>query len=255
MLEQNINLALYGTYTPQLSAYDSSSTILNFQNPFAVTLSRYTNRTTIINTNKNVFSLIFDMPDWDSNTTTVCNQRNPYYNDLPLYYGNNKLQPNTMGFQMGFRAIIYVSPVLDTFSGYNGITVVSQQCYFYTGQANYNDSNDNYVFFCVDDFTNNRLDEVIGVFPEFFFNQNVLALVPVQSPHFTSTLNTGADFIFKSRNYTGPVDISKLVVSIYSSNGIKISFNQIPFAFAIQFRTIYENPVATLSSNQLNPPF
>ena len=224
VLEYNINHKLYPSHVYQPSP---NPNIANPLNPFAVNVSPYTNRVTIQSTamiSNAKFTLIFDMPDWDSNSTTVCRQRNPYYNDLPEYYANNKLQPNTLGFQMGYRAIVY------------------EHLNEYTCEAQYNDSNGGYVFFCLDEFVNNYVDEVVGVFPGSFFNEKVLAMVPINSPHFTNTTDTGANFIFKSRNYTGPVDISKIVISMYTSNGIKIAFNQIPFSFAIQFKIQYENP-------------
>jgi len=261
ILEQNINNALYGygSYKPPIiNTVTNEALYPNFQNPFAVAISPYSNRVTILNTRNNNFRMIMDMPVWDdgatfynrmTNTFTVdvCADRYPYTANLPEYYANNKLQPNTLGFQIGFRKVVYDSPLQDIQVNYYADVPGFEQgqtypVKSYQGEGQYNDGNGGYVYFCVNEFANNCMDDVTGVFPSFFFNNNTLALIPITSSHFTNTLDTGADYIFKSRNYTGPIDISKLVVSFYNSNGIKITFNQVPFAFALEFKILYENP-------------
>jgi len=251
VLEQTINVTLYGSYIP-MTLYDPNQ--VNTNNPFAVIISSYTNRVTIINTNGIPFTMVFDMPDWDSNQNNVCSQKYPYYPDLPEYYLNNKLQPNTLGFQMGYRAIVYQNPYNDI-SGNNSSGNPVNYTY-YTCEAQYDDSNGGYVYFSMNEFATNYIDEVNGVFPNYFFDKNVLAIVPINSPHFTNTIDTGANFIYKSRNYTGPIDISKIVVAMYDSNGVKIAFNQIPFSFVLQFKTLYENPALMQKENvQITPQF
>jgi hypothetical protein len=263
ILEKNINNALYG-YGSYISPITNPSTNIpylpNFQNPFAVVISPYSNRVTILNTKNENFKMILDMPIWDAGsnyynrvtntfTTDVCAEKYPYNADLPQYYANNKLQPNTLGFQMGFRNIVNDVPYQDMQPNYYtstpgviNIIPTYEPVKAFTANAQYNDGNGGYVYFCVNEFANNTIDDVTGVFPKFFFNNNTLALIPITSPHFTNTLDTGADYIFKSRNYTGPIDISKLVVSFYDANGIKITFNQVPFAFALEFKVLYDNP-------------
>ena len=260
ILERNINFALYNSYvTPNLNMYGQVETP-NFNNAFAVVANPNTNRITIMNTNNADFTMIFDMPVWDNGYTVydasanefipnVCGQKSPYQSELPLYYANNKLQPNSLGFQMGFRNTVYQEPYQDAqlnpaLNGSNmgGQPLVYSPVKSYTTESQYNDANGGYIYFCVNEFNNNRLDDVTGIFQNSFFDNNILALVPVTSPHFTNTLDTGADFIFKARNYTGPVDINRIVVSLYDANGIKISFNQYPFAFALEFKILYDNP-------------
>lgn len=237
ILEKYINIALYGTYVA-LVPYDPN--VVNTNNNFAVNSSPYTRKITITNTKNDNFQMVFDMPTWDISSNAICNQKYPYSQDLPDYYDKNKLQPNTFGFQIGFRSIVYDTPVF--FGGYA----------MYTGEAQYDSGNNAYVFFTVDEFANNYLDEVTAVFPNYFFDNKILGYIPISSPHFTSDLDTGANFIFKSRNYAGPIDISKIVVAVYSSSGIKIAFNQVPFSFALEFKTLYENPVTT---DQIRPPY
>jgi hypothetical protein len=261
ILEQNINDALYGYGSWKAPLIDNQTNlpiVPNFRNPFSVSISPYSNRVSILNTRNNNFKIIFDMPVWDNGasfynrmtqtfTTDVCAEKYPYSADLPEYYANNKLQPNTLGFQIGYRKVVYDTPFQDIQVNYyedvpGFVYKESYPVKSFQGEGQYDDGNGGYVYFCVNEFANNSIDDVTGVFPTFFFNNNTLALIPITSSHFTNTLDTGADYIFKSRNYTGPIDISKLVVSFYNSNGIKITFNQIPFSFALEFKILYDNP-------------
>lgn len=258
VLEQNINMALYGQYfLPSANPVTGEKYTPNLNNPFAVVISPYTNRVTIMNTDAKAFRMIMDMPAWDNGytvidtttqefVTSVCSQKYPYQADLPEYYVKNKLKPNSLGFQMGFRNIVYLQPyadqVVDEAHTFPEGQIQHKDVMAYTGESQYDDTNGGYVYFCVNEFANNRVDDVTGVFPTYYFDNNILALVPITSAHFVNTLDTGADFIFKARNYTGPVDITKLVVSMYNASGIKISFNQVPFAFSLEFKVLYDNP-------------
>jgi hypothetical protein len=73
-------------------------------------------------------------------------------------------------------------------------------------------------------------------------NKNILALVPITSQPFTSTLDSGANFIFKNRNYTGPVNIQKVSVTFYDPNGFITQLNGTPFTFALELKIAYDNP-------------
>jgi len=243
VLEQRINIALYGQYyAPSVVPVNAITPpyVVNFNNPFAVIISPYTHRISIINTQNELFKIVFDMPIWDLNQGTVCLQKTPFSSELPEYYAQNRLQPNTLGFQLGFRNVIYETPFETTEYdwGNSAIKPVRE----YTGDSQYEDNNGGYVYFCMNEFATNGADDVTGVFQNYFFNNNVLALVPITSPHFAHTLTDGSNFIFKARNYLGPIDISKIVVSIYNENGVKISFNQVPFSFALEFKTLADNP-------------
>jgi hypothetical protein len=105
------------------------------------------------------------------------------------------------------------------------------------------------VYFALDDFIPNRIDDVTAVFFNGTFNKNILALVPLTSAPFTSTLDSGANFIFKTRNYSGPVNLQKIAVTFYNPNGFIALLNGTPFAFALELKIAYENPVSMTSLN------
>jgi hypothetical protein len=112
----------------------------------------------------------------------------------------------------------------------------------YTSLSIYSSDIINYVYFALNDYVSNRIDEVTGIFFNSLLDKNILALVPITSPAFTSSLDSGANFIFKTRNYSGPVNLKKFTVTFYDPNGFVTQLNGTPFVFALELKIAYENP-------------
>lgn len=176
------------------------------------------------------FTMIFDKPTWSSNSSNVCtpgiesNPKDPNFPTLTQGYEFNNLQYRSLGYQMGFREII------------------NQGSSSYTSLSIYNSNIINYVYFSLEDFIPNRIDNVSALFANSIFDKNILALVPITSAAFTSTLDSGANFIFKTRNYSGPVNLQKISVTFYDPNGFISQLNGTPFSFALELKIAYENP-------------
>lgn len=172
------------------------------------------------------FTMVFDKPTWTTNAANVCpggsNDTNLTY--ITQNYSQNSLQYRSLGYQMGFREIIYQGS-----SAYKSTSI-------------YNSNIVNYVYFVLDDFIGNRIDNVNGLFNNSVFDKNILALVPITSPPFTSQLDSGANFIFKTRNYSGPVKLQKISVAFYDPNGSISNLDGTPFSFALELKIAYENP-------------
>jgi len=177
-----------------------------------------------------VFTMIFDKPTWSSNSSNVCNPgvesnpKDPNFPTLTQGYESNNLQYRSLGYQMGFREII------------------NQGSNSYTSVSIYNSNIINYVYFSLEDYIPNRIDNVTALFSNSIFDKNILALVPITSPAFTSTLDSGANFIFKTRNYSGPVNLQKISVTFFDPNGFVSQLNGTPFSFALELKIAYENP-------------
>jgi hypothetical protein len=174
------------------------------------------------------FSLVLDKPTWDSNVTNVCTKSSPNV-EPELYYQKNFLRTQTLGYICGFRSILYPAQVT------------------HTSESIYDNQLINYVFFSLKDYKLNKADHVTGVFPGFFLDNDILAIIPITSQPFTSFLDSGANFIYKTRNYYGPVNISKIEVQIYGplGNALPLFGNQ--FTFSLEFKLQYDNPVGNLN--------
>lgn len=206
-----INTTLYGSYDP------------SGNNPFSVSISATTNQTTITNNNGDVFTLLFDLPDFENRTCGFNFYNFPTYTKYEKY---DKLRPNTLGFLMGFRTITHKNA-----SSYTSISV-------------FNISLADYVYFSLNEYSINRTDENIAILPNFFFDKDIFAVIPITSAQYTSTLDSGANYIFKSRNYTGPIDIKKLKVAFYFPDGTQVNLRETPFSFVLECKICYTNPTS-----------
>ena len=240
ILEYQINMAFDGSYNPVTpqpnTGYTPPYPVIPVQpttgpaNRYQVYINPYTHLTTIKNLLDISFTLIFDKPTWDSNSTNVCD-RYAASIEPALYYEKNFLRTATLGYLCGFRNIITAPAVTQT-----SVSV-------------YDDQLIDYIFFALKDYQLNKADQVTGVFPEYFLDNDVLALIPVTSEPFTSFLDSGANFIYKTRNYFGPVNISKLEVQIYGPLGNPVPLFGNQFTFSLEFKLQYDNPVGNLNDD------
>jgi hypothetical protein len=249
VLQNQINLALgYPT-----TGTDSSTTSIFSQPRYSVSINPNSYQTTItnnlnpittqyplslaysktLNGNNNFscnFTIVFDKPTWTSNASSVCtpglqdNGLDPGFSATTQDFESNTLQYRSLGYTMGFRNIINSGG-----SSYTSLSIYSSNII-------------NYVYFSLDDHTKNRIDEVTGIFFNSLLDKNILALVPITSAAFTSSLDSGANFIFKTRNYSGPVNLKKFTVTFYDPNGFITQLNGTPFVFALELKIAYENP-------------
>lgn len=249
VLQNQINLALgypsTGTDSSTISIFDQprysvsinpnsyQTTITNNLNPTNTKYPLSLAYSKTLDGNNNFFSnftMVFDKPTWTSNSSSVCvsglenNPLDPNVTILPESYESNTLQYRSLGYQMGFRTIINSSQ-----SSYTSVSI-------------YNSNIINYVYFSLDDFIANRMDEVTGIFFGSVLDKNILALIPITAEPFTSTLDSGANFIFKTRNYSGPVNLRKFNVTFYDPNGFVTELYGTPFVFALELKIAYENP-------------
>jgi hypothetical protein len=254
ILEYQINMAFDGSYNtvnPQPNSgytppYPVPPPQPKFGSPnrYQVSISPYTYKTTITNLLGIPFILVFDKPTWDSNSTTNICQRTTANIEPELYYEKNFLRIQTLGYTCGFRNIIYVG---DKYG---------KPTSSYTSESVYDNQLIDYLYFSMKDYQLNRTDHVTGVFPGYFLDNDILALIPITSQPFTSILDSGANFIYKTRNYYGPVNISKIDVQLYGPLGNPIALFGSQFAFSLEFKLQYENPVGLsqpqASNNQLS---
>jgi len=238
VLQYYINITLFPTFYPIAT---TPKPPIALPNPLiSVTNNIYTGKTTITNIGyKNpetnelyTFSMIFEFTEANQKGQSLQNlQCQAGYNisapyPFSTYIQYNKLPINTFGYVIGFRNILYSLQ-----KSYTSFTI-------------YNPVPNPYVYFSLNDFNINRLDDIEAVLPGYFFNKDILAVIPVTGTYPSSVLDTGANFIFKSRNYSGPVEISKIKVSFYSQTTALINLYDTAFTFILELKMLYNNPAS-----------
>jgi hypothetical protein len=87
------------------------------------------------------------------------------------------------------------------------------------------------------------------MFQNQLFDNNILAIIPITTPAFTSTFDNNSNFIYKTRNYFGPVNISKISIKLTNQFGFPINMYSSDYVFCLQTVDIYNNVVNYTSKN------
>lgn len=129
----------------------------------------------------------------------------------------------TMGYLIGYRQVRY--------SGFKS----------YRSESMFNNIYTDYVYFCMNEYSSSsQYITNIGVLPEGLIDNNVLAIVPITTPKFISTYADNSDFIYKTRNYNGPIDIQKISIKILNAQGALVNLHNFDYGFNLQVTSIYD---------------
>jgi hypothetical protein len=127
---------------------------------------------------------------------------------------------NSLGYLMGYRKLEYLNQMS------------------YTSESVYESERYKYVYFLVNDYVGNQTKNTIGVFPQLMLDEDILALIPISSLQFSTTFTDGSTYIYRTRNYNGPVDINKILIQLINPMGQLADIHDTDFAFCLQIETI-----------------
>ena len=131
---------------------------------------------------------------------------------------------NTMGYQIGFRNIEYSD---------------SQS---YTTESTFTSESYRYIYFSVDDFNNSNLDRTYGILPgQNILDDNILAIIPLSSDTFDKNYIDSVNYINKKREYSVPINISKIKIKLIDYLGDLINNNYNDFTFTLEIIKIRDN--------------
>lgn len=131
---------------------------------------------------------------------------------------------NTMGYQMGFRNIEYTDEKS------------------YTTESNFNNQAYRYIYFSLDDFNNSNLDRTYGILPsENMLDDNILAIIPLSSESFDKNYIDSGNYINNKREYSIPINISKIRIKLLDYLGDLINNNYNDFTFTLEITKIRDN--------------
>ena len=174
--------------------------------------------------NKNLLKYInFSIDPYSKKTTfKVLNQDinislsfSPEENDNPLI---------TFGWLCGFRMTNYLNIV-------NCIT----------SEGIFDNGNENYIYVVINDYQYNTNQMNIVGFDGSILNENVIAKVLYQNNDCSYILINDNNPLAQTREYNGPVNISKLNIKLLDKFGRIINLNNMDIGLTIQYNTLYES--------------
>ena len=223
-----------GNYVPYVSVTnanfltnltDAINTQLGTANRFNVTIDLAKYNITISNSTYNfkMNTIIKDPNDLCSkysdsivNIYRNTNITNKSELDIPSYL-------QTMGYLMGYREIIY--------SGSNS----------YTAESIYTSVYSDYLYLELDDYTGSQQpSSTVGILGKGILAGNILGIIPLTSGVFATTFDNNADFIYKKREYFGPVDIYRFSIKLINQAGNVVNLHNTDFSFSLEIETKYD---------------
>lgn len=156
-------------------------------------------------TSNHSFSINFDVITNDCNTSTV----------------NNSM--NKLGWIMGFRKLQY-----------NNETNITSEALFDAG-------GNRYIYFCINDYQNNRNNNNIAFFNHSLMNQNILGKIYLYNGKFSLNIYETDNNTSKKITYFGPTKLSKIGVKLYDKFGEIIDLNNMDFSFSLELEILYND--------------
>ena len=137
--------------------------------------------------------------------------------------------PLKLGWNLGYRTATYKCP--------GGESVVSEGICYVAGPK--------YIYLAIDDYNNNVNNYFVAAFNESIDNKNILArlnMATISQNNGIYQLGQDDGFstqINRSRSYFGPVDISKLRITLFDEYGRTLDLNNMDWSLALMFECVY----------------
>ena len=103
---------------------------------------------------------------------------------------------------------------------------------------------DRYIYFCLEDYNYNTNNNNIVCFNGSNMSKNILGKIYLYNGKFQLNINDIPDnsvSFTKTRQYTGPVDLKKVKITLLDQFGKLIDLNNMDFSFTLQLEILYEN--------------
>ena len=194
-------------------------------NRFKVNISLSTRKTTISNTT-NTFRMNLLVRD-------SINSCSPFSSNIFIDYGPDYVPDKrqiplysyiqTMGFLMGYRELVY--------SGSNS----------YVSESIFTNTYSTYLYFVLEDYTGSQTSSnTYGILGSGgILDSNILGVITINSNLFSTTFDNNSNFIYKKREYFGPVDISRITIRLINQRGNSVNLHDTDWNFSFQVKTIY----------------
>jgi hypothetical protein len=190
-------------------------------NRFHVSISNSTGRTTISNSSSN-FSIKTIL---STGVNYLCS---PYTHPVKdASDSKTGISPTkyieTLGYYLGFRETNY--------SNSNS----------YTSEGVFNNKYSSYLYFALNDYTSSQsASNTYALLQNSIIADQILAVIPLNGPRFDFIFDDGANFIYKKRDYFGPVDISKISIKLLNQVGEFVNLLDSEYSFSLEVITVYD---------------
>jgi hypothetical protein len=162
--------------------------------------------------------------------------------DFTVEADRNRPLYKNAGWMLGFRnktyeAIALSDPVIiKTESSFS-----TQIFHWYIeSESSYGSSVQNYIFLDIDDHNKNFNSSNFAINSEDSnLGNNVIGRISVSSGMNTTITNTANDFVFKRRDYFGPIKLERIHIRLINKLGEPIALNGNDYSFVLEIEQLY----------------
>lgn len=148
---------------------------------------------------------------------------------------------DSLGWLLGFRQPKYTvtkeNTLIDTFT----FDTIYELPNYLKSEGAYGTSAPNYIFIDVDDYNNNfKSSGIICDNNEYISSNTLLGRISIIAPANTMLFNTQSDKVFKTREYFGPITITRLNLKLIDRFGNIINLQNNDWSISLEFTVIYQ---------------
>jgi len=165
----------------------------------------------------------------------------PLFHYEVIFVSDDQDLRSTLGWSIGFRKahyIVYPNPAVTNYTySSTGATVFYG---FLQSESTFGSNLEHYLYFEVDDFNNNySTNTIVSQSFKSFIGQCILGRISLHTVPYTIVENGKSDLIHRTREYFGPVSITKLKVRILNKFGFPVNLLQNDYSFVLEFKQLY----------------
>ncbi len=97
-----------------------------------------------------------------------------------------------------------------------------------------------YIYFVLNEYTNNNSTTVMGIFSEDYLEKNILAKIPLDVDMYNILYDNNTTLISKKSDYFGPIDISKFSIKLLDQYGDAVDLNDADYSFTLELEIAYD---------------
>jgi hypothetical protein len=165
----------------------------------------------------------------------------PLFHYEVIFVSDDQDLRSTLGWSIGFRKahyIVYPNPAVTNYTYSSTSATVFYG--FLQSESTFGSNLEHYLYFEVDDFNNNySTNTIVSQSFKSFIGQCILGRITLHTVPYTIVENGKSDLIHRTREYFGPVSITKLKIRLLNKFGFPVNLLQNDYSFVLEFKQLY----------------
>ena len=161
--------------------------------------------------------------------------------DFTVEADRNRPLYKNAGWMLGFRNKTYEAGLKEPVRILTEKSFSTQIFHWYIeSESSYGSSVQNYIFLDIDDHNKNFNSSNFAINSEDSnLGNNVIGRISVSSGMNTTITNTANDFVFKRRDYFGPIKLERIHIRLINKLGEPIALNGNDYSFVLEIEQLY----------------